>query len=207
MTAARLARVVETRGVMTDRDRDQSSTNETSQSAREVAQQGQQKASEAAEQGRQKAEGQIAVQKERAADQLEGVSRALRHTGGQLREQDQASFGNYVEQAAGQTDRLSRFLHEKEADQLVGEVEGFARNKPAVFLGGAFALGALAARFVKSSAGQRQYFDVSGRAQELGAAATKGDANAADSGSRSSSATPEYEGQSRDPGRREGERG
>lgn len=192
---------------MTDRERDRTSTNEGSQGSQGVAQQGQQKASEAAEQGRQKAEGQIAVQKERAADQLEGVSRALRHTGGQLREQDQASFGNYAEQAAGQTDRLSRFLHDKEAEQLVGEVEDFARNKPAVFLGGAFALGALAARFVKSSAGQREYFDVSGRAQELGTAAAKGDASAADSGSRSSSATSEYEGQSQSRGRREDERG
>lgn len=165
-------------------------TNAGSQDSQGVAQQGQQKASQAAEQGRQKAEGQIAVQKERAADQLEGVSRALRQTGSQLREQDQASFGNYVEQVAGQTDRLSRFLHEKEADQLVGEVEDFARNKPALFLGGAFALGALAARFVKSSAGERQYFDVGGRAQELGAAAAKGDANAANSGSGSEA--PEY---------------
>lgn len=142
-----------------------------------------QKAQEAAEQGRQKAEGQVAVQKERAADQLQDVSRALRRTGEQLREQNQSSFGGYAEQAAGQTERLSRFLYEKRADQLVGEVEDFARNKPAVFMGGAFALGIAAARFIKSSAGEREYFDVRGRAQELGAAAAKGDANAAGSDS------------------------
>jgi hypothetical protein len=35
--------------------------------------------------------------------------------------------------------------------ELIGDVEQFARRSPALFLGGAFALGVLAARFVKSS--------------------------------------------------------
>ncbi|CAN5612938.1 hypothetical protein BH24ACT20_BH24ACT20_05560 [soil metagenome] len=124
------------------------------QRSEEVAQQGQQKASEYAEQGREQAKGQIATQKERASGELQGISRALRQTGDQLREQDQDSIGQYAEQAAEQAERLSNYLNEKDAEQLISEVEDFARNRPAVFLGGAFALGAVAARFLKSSAGQ-----------------------------------------------------
>ena len=140
--------------------------------SQEVAQQGQQKASEAAQQGRQKAAGQLATRKEQAAGQIEGISRALRQTSEQLREQDQGSIGKYAEQGADQADRLANFLHEKEGDELIGEIEDFARNRTAVFLGGAFVLGVAAARFIKSSSGQRESFDVQSRAKELGEAAT-----------------------------------
>ncbi len=119
-----------------------------------MAQQGQQKASEYAEQGREQAKGQIATQKERASSELQGISRALRQTGDQLREQDQDSIGQYAEQAADQVGRLSDFLSEKDSEQLISEVEDFARNRPAIFLGAAFVVGAAAARFLKSSAGQ-----------------------------------------------------
>jgi hypothetical protein len=130
------------------------SSGETRQRSQEVAQQGQQKASEYAEQGREKAKGQIATQKERASGELQGIARALQQTGSQLREQDQDSIGQYAEQAAEQVERLSNYLSEKDSEQLLSEVEDLARNRPAVFLGGAFILGAAAARFLKSSAGQ-----------------------------------------------------
>lgn len=148
------------------------------QQSQEVAQQGQQKASEAAEQGREKTAGQLDTQKERAAGQIEGISRALRQTGEQLREQDQGSIGNYADQGAEQAERLANFLQEKEGEELIREVEDFARNRTAVFLGGAFVVGVAAARFLKSSAGQRESFDVQGRARELGEAATGANAGA-----------------------------
>ena len=157
---------------------------EAKERSQEVAQQGQQKASEAAEQGREKAAGQLDTRKEQAAGQIEGISRALRQTSEQLREQDQGSIGRYAEQGADQADRLANFLHEKEGDELIGEIEDFARNRTAVFLGGAFLVGVAAARFLKSSAGQRESFDVQGRARELGEAATGADAGASSGSSR-----------------------
>ncbi len=124
------------------------------QRSQEVAQQGQQKASEYAEQGREKAKGQIATQKERASGELQGIAQALQSTGEQLREQDQGSIGQYADQAAEQAGRLADYLSEKDSEELISEVEDFARNRPAIFMGGAFILGAAAARFLKSSAGQ-----------------------------------------------------
>lgn len=123
------------------------------QQSREVARQGQEQASYYAGEARQRIEEQIDTQKERASGELSGISKALRQTGSQLREQDQDSVGQYAERAAGQTDRLSEYLHEKEASQLIGDVEDFARSRPSVFLGGAFVLGIAAARFLKSSSG------------------------------------------------------
>jgi hypothetical protein len=127
-----------------------------------------QKASEYAEQGREKAVGQLATQKERASSELGGVARALRTTGEQLQEQEQDSVARYVNQAAEQTERLSEYLSERDANELVREVEDFARNRPAVFLGGAFAIGIAAARFLKSSAGQREALEIDAGAATSG---------------------------------------
>ena len=101
-----------------------------------------------------KAKGQISTQKERASGELQGIARALQSTGEQLREQDQDSIGQYADQAAEQVERFSNYLSEKDSEELINEVEDFARNRPAVFLGAAFLVGAAAARFLKSSAGQ-----------------------------------------------------
>ena len=141
----------------------------------EVARQGREKASEYAGKGREQAESQIATRKDQAAGQVEGVANALRRTGEQLHEQDQGSVGRYAEQAAEQAERFSDYLRDRDADQLLGDVEDFARERPAVFLGGAFLLGAAAARFLKSSAGQREEFDVRENARKLGSSATGGD--------------------------------
>lgn len=123
------------------------------QQSREVARQTQEQASYYAGELRQRVEEQIDTRKEWASGELSGISKALRQTGSQLKEQDQDSVGQYADHAAGQTDRLSEYLHDKNAHQLIGEVEDFARSRPSVFLGGAVVLGAAAARFLKSSSG------------------------------------------------------
>lgn len=154
------------------------------QRSKEVTRQGQQKASEYAEKGQEQAKSQIAQRKGEAAGQIEGIANALRQTGEQLHEQDQGSVGGYAEQAADRAERFSGYLRDRDADQLVGDVEDFARQRPAVFLGGAFLLGAAAARFLKSSAGQREEFDARESAKEIGSSATGKDLNS-ESGSTS----------------------
>jgi hypothetical protein len=124
------------------------------QQTQQVAQRTEQKAGQVAHQARQKAKDQLATQKERAAGTLDGVAQALRQTGQHLREQDQGPVGRYADRAADQVERFSSHLHERDVDQLTGEAENFARKRPALFLGGTFALGLLGARFLKSSSGQ-----------------------------------------------------
>jgi hypothetical protein len=69
-----------------------------------------------------------------------------------LREQDQPMFAQLTEQLIGQVDRGAAYLRGKDLDDVVTDVERLARRQPAVFVGGAFMLGLLASRFLKSSA-------------------------------------------------------
>ena len=149
-----------------DRESRQRESRQSSSQEGQTQEVAQQKASEYAEQGREKAVGQLATQKERASSELGGVARALRTTGEQPQEQD--SVARYVNQAAEQAERLSGYLSERDANELVREVEDFARNRPAVFLGGAFAIGIAAARFLKSSAGQREALEIDAGAATSG---------------------------------------
>src|SRR5215217_3478282 len=91
---------------------------------------------------------------------------------GQTQEVAQQKASEYAEQgrekAAEQAERLSGYLSERDANELLREVEDFARNRPAVFLGGAFAIGIAAARFLKSSAGQREALEIDAGAATSG---------------------------------------
>lgn len=118
---------------------------------KEVARQSKQQASWYAGEVRERAKDQIESRKGWASEELSGIARALHESAGQLQEQNQDSAGRYADQAAGQVGKLSGYLNDRDGEQLITTVEDFARSRPSVFLGGAFALGALAARFVKSS--------------------------------------------------------
>ena len=94
-------------------------------------------------------ESQIEHRKERAANSLEDVAQSLRSASQQLTEHDR--MARYMERAANQVDNLASFLGSHDAVEMVDDIEDFARRQPAVFVGGAFALGVLGARFLKSS--------------------------------------------------------
>jgi hypothetical protein len=92
------------------------------------------------------------TQKDQAAEGLGSVAQALRQTGDQLREQNKgAAVHEYISSAADQVERLSGYLRSTNVNQMVNQVEQFARRQPALFLGGAFVLGLIGARFLKSS--------------------------------------------------------
>ena len=126
----------------------------------------QEKASQAVGQAQQKA-GQVvghvqseavtrlSKQKDQAAQGLGSVAQALRHTSEELRTADNGAVAQfaaqYNEAAVAQIEKVSNFLRERDINDIVHEVEGFARREPVLFMGGAFLLGMLAARFLKSS--------------------------------------------------------
>ena len=91
------------------------------------------------------------AQKSKAAEGLGSVAQALRQTSDQLRDKDQGPLHQYVASAADQVERFSGYLRSKNVNEMVSEIEQFARRQPALFLGGAFMLGLLGARFLKSS--------------------------------------------------------
>lgn len=113
------------------------------------------KAGEIAGQVTQQATSRLDEHKSQAAGSLGSVAEALRQSSQQLRDQDQGVVGQYAgqygETIANQVERISTFLQEKDTKEIVQEVESFARREPALFIGGAFLLGLLGARLLKSA--------------------------------------------------------
>jgi ElaB/YqjD/DUF883 family membrane-anchored ribosome-binding protein len=108
--------------------------------AREVATQAQSEARNRVERGKQE-----------AATTLSTVASTLLQSGMQLRDDQQTVAGDYVERAARQIERAANYVQNADLREMVDEVEHFARRRPALFVGSAFAAGLLAARFLKSS--------------------------------------------------------
>lgn len=122
---------------------------------------GSQGASGLADQAKSLVSQQVEQRAGRSADDLREVARALRQTGEQLGGNMAAP---YVDKAAQQLERLSSFLRTADANQVLRGAERFARREPLLFLGGAFTLGILAARFLKSSArGHEEWSEGEGR--------------------------------------------
>src|SRR5690606_22612972 len=69
----------------------------------------------------------------------------------QLREQQHEGAGRAIERAAEGVERVAQYLQQTDVDEVVDQVHEFARRKPAAFIGGAFALGFIASRFIKAT--------------------------------------------------------
>jgi hypothetical protein len=100
---------------------------------------------------RERAGAQLATQKNRATDTLGTIAHALRETTHELHDDKHETMAEYVERAADQLERLSTRLKDKDVGELFRGAQDLARRKPAIFVGSAFALGLLGARFLKSS--------------------------------------------------------
>jgi len=89
--------------------------------------------------------------KEYVAEAVTGVAKALRQTSHHLREEGaQPMLAQYADRGAEQIENLSGYLNRRDTNQIITDVEGFARRQPVAFAGAAFTLGMLAVRFLKS---------------------------------------------------------
>jgi hypothetical protein len=100
---------------------------------------------------RQGANSQLSSQKNKATDGIGTVAQAVRKTTQHLRDQQHETIAHYVDEAANQLERVSNQLRNKDVGELMQDAQRFARRRPAVFIGSAFAIGLLGARFLKSS--------------------------------------------------------
>ncbi len=123
---------------------------EAKNKVQELASQAQEKAGHQVQRGVEKG-------KNRAADALGAVAQSLHFSGQQLREQDRSTMAGLAEKAANRAERWADYVQNTDAREMAGRVENFARREPGLFLGGAFALGLLGARFLKSSRRENEY--------------------------------------------------
>jgi len=101
-------------------------------------------------------------QKGTVASGLTSVADSIKQVGENLNTTNEPNpiaekAAQYTSSLAGQIENLSGYFERKDVRDMVRDVETFARRYPAYFIGGAVALGFLAARFLKSSnPGQRR---------------------------------------------------
>jgi ElaB/YqjD/DUF883 family membrane-anchored ribosome-binding protein len=94
---------------------------------------------------------QLGAQKDRATDGVSSVTHAVRQSTQQLRDTHHETIAQYVEQAVDRVERFADQLKHKDVNEMVRDAQQFARRNPAVFVGAAFGIGVVAARFLKSS--------------------------------------------------------
>jgi len=102
----------------------------------------------------EQAEHAVKGRKDDAAQRLDAISGALRDSAQRFSGGTEDSLGRYATRAADGVERAARYLREHDPEDMVREVEGFARRRPEMFVGAAFVTGLLVARFLKSSGGR-----------------------------------------------------
>jgi hypothetical protein len=100
---------------------------------------------------REGATSQLSTQKDRATDGMGSIAQAVRQSTQHLRDNQHDTIAQYVEQAANQLEQFSTRLQQKDVSELLRDAQDLAKKRPAVFIGSAFAIGLLGARFLKSS--------------------------------------------------------
>jgi exonuclease VII large subunit len=106
---------------------------------------------------REGATAQLSTQKDRATEGIGSVVQAVRQSTQHLRETQHETIAEYVDEAASQLERFSNRLKDKNVGALLQDAQQLARHNPGIFIGSAFALGLLGARFLKSSGDRAGY--------------------------------------------------
>lgn len=105
------------------------------------------KAQQVAGEARGQVETSLDKGRRRAASTLSGVAQSLM----QSSEETEGTTRSIVERAGRELQRFSDFIDHTPPREMYARAERFARQQPGLFLGGAFVLGLVAARFLKSS--------------------------------------------------------
>ena len=136
----------------------------------EAASTAQEKAVELKDQGRSKLGETLDQRTSQAGEQVRKMAQALRQSGEHMR--DQGEGGQVVGVAEGAADRFERlggYLDQTSGDELLHDVEEFARRRPWMVAGMGLVAGIAASRFLKASS-ERRY----GSAQRSGYASRHG---------------------------------
>jgi hypothetical protein len=93
----------------------------------------------------------VETQKSRAADEVQIFGAAVREAGQKLKEEGQENVASYAEAVADEMERAGSYLRDRDVRRLRSDASRFARERPALFLGGMFLAGLAASRFLKAS--------------------------------------------------------
>ena len=108
---------------------------------------------------------EVDARKGNAAEQAKSVSNAIQTAARQLDENAPTWLKSAFQQGADQIQRFAETIEQKDSRQVLNEVQNFARERPALFLGACAAAGFAAARVLKAGGEEQasQQFGQTGR--------------------------------------------
>lgn len=111
---------------------------------------------------------EVDARKGNAAEQAKSVSNAIQTAAGQLDESAPTWLKSAFQQGADQIQRFAETIEQKDSRQILNEVQNFARDRPALFLGACAAAGFAAARIFKAGGEEQasQQFGQTGHIDE-----------------------------------------
>ena len=137
----------------------QSGTSQGREQMSDAAGQGQDKVRETAQEAKAKAgdsvRQQVDTRSTQAGQQARSIADAIRQSSEQLRSQQKGGAAKVLEGSAERTERLGTYLEQSSADEILRDVENFARRQPWLVAAGAFVAGLAASRFLKASSSRR----------------------------------------------------
>ena len=104
-----------------------------------------------AEQVKQQGAGFVQDRKNQATEQLSSFGAAIRSAADRLNEDNDPNLAAYAEATAERVEGAARYLNQHGFSDIAGDLEGFARRQPELFLGGMFLAGMGLSRFLKAS--------------------------------------------------------
>jgi hypothetical protein len=134
---------------------DGSTTDQVKDQVRDKAQLAQDKAKGALGQARSRLRDQVDQRSTQAGDQAHATAQDMRGVADQLRGQGKDTPARVAEQVADRAESFGTYLRDADGDQLLQDVEDFARRQPWLVAAGGLALGFAASRFLKASSSRR----------------------------------------------------
>jgi len=146
-------------------------TKEVQEVAGQAKEQAQQKAEEVKARASDRLRTQLDMRSTEAAEQITPFAQALHKAGDHLASQGNSTGGKAAHRAGDQVEQLASYLRNSGTDRFLGDIEGFARERPWAAGGIGVVAGFMAARFLKASSESRysgrQQWDDNGAARDL----------------------------------------
>jgi ElaB/YqjD/DUF883 family membrane-anchored ribosome-binding protein len=110
---------------------------------------------DAKQQARGRLRDQVDQRSTQAGQQLSSAADDVRSVAGELRTQGKETPARYADQAAEKAQQIGQRLQDASGDELLHEVEDFARRNPWAVAAGGLVLGLAASRMLKASSSER----------------------------------------------------
>lgn len=130
---------------------------ETERTAEEVGEKTKAEGERLLDEAQRKAQEVVVARKQAAAEFIHDMSEAVNNATEVLDQRGHTGTASLLKSAAGELDRLSTSMSNREINSLLHDIRDMAYRKPTLFFGGALLIGFGAARFLSASASHSRY--------------------------------------------------